>query len=81
MPPALRNKWGTGTQLRIWRPPAYTERISSQNGAFLVDGVPVSSDDWSVCLTGLNTRDKWSLADIRESGSLNLRRAQIREGR
>jgi hypothetical protein len=77
----VAKKWGTGTQRRMWRPPAYTERISSQNGAFLVDGVPVSSDDSSVCLTGPDSREKWSLADIRESGSLNLRLAQIREGR
>jgi hypothetical protein len=38
-----RQNWGTGRRRRIWRPPAYFERISAQNAAFLLDGVPLDA--------------------------------------
>src|SRR3954451_3344149 len=35
--------WGTGRRRRLWRPPAHLERISAQNAAFLLDGVPLDT--------------------------------------
>lgn len=35
--------WGTGSRRRIWVPPAYDPRISAQNAAFILDGVPMTS--------------------------------------
>jgi hypothetical protein len=40
-----KQNWGTGRRRRIWRPPAWFERISAQNAAFLLDGVPLEADD------------------------------------
>ena len=35
--------WGTGARRRVWVPPAYDPRISAQNAAFILDGVPITS--------------------------------------
>ena len=37
----VRAKWGTGLGRRLWMPPAFNSRISSQNAGFLIDGVVV----------------------------------------
>ncbi|MGJ0390532.1 FRG domain-containing protein [Microbacterium sp. CGR1] len=36
-------EWGTGARRRVWVPPAYDPRISAQNAAFILDGVPITS--------------------------------------
>jgi len=36
--------WGTGARRRVWVPPAYDPRISAQNAAFILDGVPITSE-------------------------------------
>ena len=43
--PADRQQWdwGTGARRRLWTPPAYDPRISAQNAAFILDGVPITS--------------------------------------
>lgn len=35
--------WGTGARRLVWVPPAYDPRISAQNAAFILDGVPITS--------------------------------------
>lgn len=39
----MLNQWGTGKIKRVWRPPAYEQRILSQNASFLIDGLPIYS--------------------------------------
>jgi FRG domain len=58
--------WGTGRKRVLWRPPAYNERISAQNGAFIIDGVPVADP---------HDEEELSPAEItllRQISSLNL---------
>lgn len=70
--------WGTGLGRKIWRPPALHARISAQNAAFLLDGVPIDSPDgYSL---GRDTRS-WSAAQLREVTSIPMRFAHAREGR
>jgi hypothetical protein len=70
--------WGTGLGRKIWRPPALHSRISAQNAAFLLDGVPIDSPDgYSL---GRDTRS-WSAAQLREVTSIPMRFAQARQGR
>lgn len=77
--PARRGvDWGTGLGRKIWRPPASHGRISAQNAAFLIDGVPIDSPDgYSL---GRETRS-WSAAQLREVTSIPMRFAHAREGR
>lgn len=35
------NNWGTGKRRWLWVPPALDNRITAQNAAFVVDGVPI----------------------------------------
>lgn len=70
--------WGTGLGRKIWRPPALHERISAQNAAFLIDGVPIDSPDGYAL--GRETRS-WSAAQLREVTSIPMRFAHAREGR
>lgn len=39
---AQKEEWGTGKGRKIWVPPAYNPRISAQNAAFLLDGIPLA---------------------------------------
>ena len=41
---AQKEEWGTGKGRRIWVPPTYNPRISAQNAAFLLDGIPISHE-------------------------------------
>lgn len=35
------NNWGTGKRRWMWVPPPFEQRITAQNAAFIVDGVPI----------------------------------------
>lgn len=37
--------WGTGSRRTLWVPPAYDARIVAQNAAFILDGVPMTSQE------------------------------------
>lgn len=69
--------WGTGHNVRVWRPPAYSERIAAQNAAFIVDGAPVAGDDSSLCRVEPGAEQRWSLTQIQQTSSINLRLGQI----
>lgn len=64
-------QWGTGAIRRFWIPPIYEQRILAQNGAFVVDGVPLS-------LTGMAAYFKkpgegsryWRRADLLAASSI-----------
>lgn len=68
------NDWGTGRNRRFWRPPAYNERISAQNAAFLLDGVYFG-------YPGSNTftkapgdiQNRWKADEIRSVSSIPIK--------
>lgn len=70
----VQNGWGTGLTRRVWRPPAYNSRISAQNGAFLIDGVPFG-------YSGSNTfykkpgsgGDRWRIGEVRDASSIPIK--------
>lgn len=65
------NRWGTGERRRIWRPPAYQERISAQNAAFLLDGAPIEGTP------APETHANVPVEEVREVASINLRLARV----
>lgn len=69
----LANDWGTGRKRRVWRPPAYNERISAQNGAFIIDGVPIED----VRRRELESRAYVPVDELRKVSSLHLRFSRI----
>ena len=61
--------WGTGANRRIWVPPVYHDRISAQNAAFLLDGVPITT--YKVRSHLLNSERKpWNRSDILAASSV-----------
>jgi FRG domain protein len=62
--------WGTGGNRRIWTPPAYHARISTQNAAFLVDGVPITTNRVRRSLNRPRTGKIWTRADVLASSSI-----------
>ncbi|WP_269928634.1 FRG domain-containing protein [Kocuria massiliensis] len=61
--------WGTGARRRIWVPPIYDPRISAQNAAFLIDGVPITSQSVASYFT-VSPNVYWSRADLLASSSI-----------
>ncbi|WP_375482452.1 FRG domain-containing protein [uncultured Jatrophihabitans sp.] len=63
---------------RVWRPPGYNERISAQNSAFLLGGVPmIQAGDNSRLYRKrpghASTMGLWSSAEVREATSIPVR--------
>ena len=67
------NRWGTGERRRIWRPPAYQERISAQNAAFIVDGAPIEGRS-----TSTDEATNVPIDEVRTVASINLRFSRVR---
>lgn len=61
--------WGTGARRRIWVPPAYDPRISAQNAAFVLDGVPMTSSKLAPYFT-VEKNVYWRRADLLASASI-----------
>ncbi len=61
--------WGTGARRRIWVPPAYDPRISAQNAAFILDGVPMTSSKTSPYFK-IDENRYWRRADLLASSSI-----------
>lgn len=61
--------WGTGARRRIWVPPAYDPRISAQNAAFVLDGVPMTSAKLASYFT-VEKNVYWRRADLLASASI-----------
>lgn len=61
--------WGTGARRRIWVPPAYDPRISAQNAAFVLDGVPITSERTASYFT-IERNVYWRRADLLASASI-----------
>jgi hypothetical protein len=66
------NRWGTGERRRIWRPPAYQDRISAQNAAFIVDGAPIEAEQ-----PASEDRAAVPVEEVREISSINLRFSRV----
>jgi hypothetical protein len=69
----VRERWGTGTQRKLWRPPPFDPRISAQNAAFLVDGAPVAGPNADLCRREPYSPESWTLDDIRNVASINFK--------
>lgn len=67
-----KQHWGTGRRRRVWRPPAWFERISAQNAAFLLDGAPIDAAPGEP-----ERRDYVPVEQLKRVSSLNLRLARI----
>jgi FRG domain len=65
--------WGTGRRRRIWRPPAYFERISAQNAAFLLDGAPLDAP----APAESEPREYVSIEQLKRVSSINLRFSRV----
>lgn len=61
--------WGTGARRRIWVPPAYDPRISAQNAAFILDGVPITSERTAAYFT-VEHNVYWRRADLLAASSI-----------
>lgn len=61
--------WGTGARRRVWVPPAYDPRISAQNAAFILDGVPMTSAKTAPYFK-IEGSTYWRRADLLASGSI-----------
>ncbi|MGN6272165.1 MAG: FRG domain-containing protein [Protaetiibacter sp.] len=72
--PAKRQQWdwGTGARRRLWVPPAYDPRISAQNAAFVLDGVPITSMKTASYFT-IEHNIYWRRADLLAASSIYLK--------
>jgi len=64
--------WGTGARRLLWVPPAYDPRISAQNAAFVLDGVPMTSPKTAPYFTK-GRGVYWRRADLLAAGSIYAR--------
>ena len=64
--------WGTGARRSLWVPPAYDPRISAQNAAFILDGVPITSHRTSVYFKSSGAT-YWRRSDLLASASIYAR--------
>lgn len=64
-----RLDWGTGARRRVWVPPAYDSRISAQNAAFILDGVPMTSAKTSRYFK-IESGRYWHRADLLAASSI-----------
>jgi hypothetical protein len=62
--------WGTGSRRRVWIPPAYDQRIVSQNAAFVLDGVPIISARTASYFKRGTASEYWNKADLLASSSI-----------
>ncbi|GAA4742318.1 FRG domain-containing protein [Amnibacterium soli] len=69
----LANDWGTGRKRRVWRPPAYNARIAAQNGAFIIDGVPLEDP----ARRETDSRSYVPVAQLQQVSSINLRFSRL----
>ena len=68
--------WGTGARRRLWIPPAYDPRISAQNAAFLLDGVPITTSKTTSYFKSNEPGDPvtyWTRADLLAAGSIFIK--------
>ncbi|PVU84437.1 hypothetical protein DDP54_00915 (plasmid) [Cellulomonas sp. WB94] len=68
--------WGTGARRRVWVPPAYDPRISAQNAAFLLDGIPITTAKTQPYFKSSGTSRPvtyWTRADILAAGSIYVK--------
>lgn len=71
--------WCTGRPF-LWRPPGYNRRIAAQNAAFLVGGVPNTTNKHTSeyrKTPGVPKEGSWSIAETREFESVKLPLQQI----
>ncbi|MFB6489497.1 FRG domain-containing protein [Xanthomonas perforans] len=61
--------WGTGARRRVWVPPSYDPRISAQNAAFIIDGVPIVSAKTASSFR-IEKGRYWTKADLLASASI-----------
>ncbi|MBN6752992.1 FRG domain-containing protein [Kocuria palustris] len=67
-------EWGTGRIRRFWIPPQYETRISAQNAAFILDGVPLDVTELNKYFKmGRGRSGVWSLADRLAATSIGAR--------
>lgn len=64
--------WGTGARRRLWVPPAYDPRISAQNAAFILDGVPITSARTAAYFP-IERNVYWRRADLLAASSIYLK--------
>lgn len=63
--------WGTGARRRLWVPPAYDPRISAQNAAFIIDGVPITTPRTQLYFKSqANPATYWTRADLLAASSI-----------
>jgi hypothetical protein len=67
--------WGTGLGRKVWRPPVLHDRISTQNAAFILDGVPITSLDAEGSAT--DHRATWAAYEVQQFASVPMRLAHI----
>jgi len=68
--------WGTGARRRVWVPPAYDPRISAQNAAFLLDGIPMTTgrtQPYFKSSGAARPATYWTRADILATGSIYVK--------
>ena len=68
--------WGTGARRRVWVPPAYDPRISAQNAAFLLDGIPMTTGKTQSYFKNSGAEHPtthWTRADILAAGSVYVK--------
>ena len=73
-------KWGTGLGRRLWMPPAFNSRISSQNAGFLIDGVPIDAPDSGIGRLAPEIEASWTAEEMCHVSSIPLKITQIRRG-
>lgn len=62
--------WGTGSKRRVWVPPAYDQRIVSQDAAFILDGVPIMSAKTASYFRRGGKNEYWNKADLLAAASI-----------
>lgn len=68
-------EWGTGGGRKLWRPPVLHDRISAQNAAFILDGVPINPLDSDGLID--NHRSTWAAYEIQQFASVPMRLAHV----
>lgn len=63
--------WGTGARRRFWVPPAYDARIVAQNAGFILDGIPMVTQQTASSFRRPTDEQKfWSKNDLLASASI-----------
>ena len=73
-------RWGTGLGRRVWCPPAFNSRISSQSAGFVVDGVPLEAQQHGLGRKNPDLEATWTADEMRQSNSIPLKVTTIRRG-